>query len=165
MKKLIIMALLLMPVSLFAQKFGHFNSATIIQAMPEYTKGQQEIETMRKQFEDDLKRQQDEFNKKTQEYQAQHDSLPTNIQQRREQELSDMYQRIQQNYQDNQSALQKASSEKMQAITTKVLDAVKAIGESDGYVYIMDVTGGIPYISTTLSTDVTAKIKTKLGIK
>ena len=76
-----------------------------------------------------------------------------------------MYQRIQQNYQDNQSALQKASSEKMQAITTKVLDAVKAIGESDGYVYIMDVTGGIPYISATLSTDVTAKIKTKLGIK
>lgn len=165
MKKLLIIALLLAPISLFAQKFGHFNSATIIQAMPEYTKGQQEIETMQKQFEDDLKRQQDEFNKKSQEYQAQRDSLPANIQQRREQELSEMYQRIQQNYQDNQNTLQKTSSEKMQAITTKVLDAVKAIGAAEGYVYIMDVTSGIPYISESLSTDVTAKIKSKLGIK
>jgi outer membrane protein len=29
----------------------------------------------------------------------------------------------------------------------------------------MDIAGGIPYISTTLSTDVTAKVKTKLGLK
>jgi outer membrane protein len=29
----------------------------------------------------------------------------------------------------------------------------------------MDVSGGIPYISTTLSTDVTAQVKTKLGLK
>lgn len=36
MKKLIIAALLLAPVTVFAQKFGHFNSADIIQAMPEY---------------------------------------------------------------------------------------------------------------------------------
>ena len=32
MKKLIIAALLLAPVALFAQKFGHFNSVDIIQA-------------------------------------------------------------------------------------------------------------------------------------
>ena len=36
MKKFLLMALLLAPLSLFAQKFGHFNSADIIQLMPEY---------------------------------------------------------------------------------------------------------------------------------
>ena len=75
-----------------------------------------------------------------------------------------MQQKIQQSYQDNQQALAQAQQEKMNAITTKVLEAIKAIGQAGGYVYIMDVTGGIPYISTTLSTDITAEVKKKLGI-
>jgi outer membrane protein len=53
----------------------------------------------------------------------------------------------------------------MQVIQTKVLDAIKAVGQEGGYVYIMDTTAGIPFISTTLSTDVTASIKAKLGLK
>jgi outer membrane protein len=76
-----------------------------------------------------------------------------------------MYQKIQQSYQDNQQALAKEQSEKMQAITTKVLNAIKEVGSAGGYVYIMDLSGGIPYISTTLSTDVTAQVKAKLGLK
>jgi outer membrane protein len=53
----------------------------------------------------------------------------------------------------------------MQAITTKVLEAIKTVGQEGGYVYIMEMNAGIPYISTTLSSDVTAQVKTKLGLK
>jgi outer membrane protein len=53
----------------------------------------------------------------------------------------------------------------MQVITIKVLDAIKAVGQEGGYVIINEVNAGIPYISTTLSTDVTAAVKTKLGLK
>ena len=53
----------------------------------------------------------------------------------------------------------------MTEIRQKVLGAVKQIGDAGGYVYIMDTSMGIPYISATLSTDVTAEIKSKLGIK
>ena len=52
----------------------------------------------------------------------------------------------------------------MQAITAKILDAIKAIGQTGGYVYIME-NNSLPYISTTLSTDVTAQVKAKLGLK
>jgi outer membrane protein len=76
-----------------------------------------------------------------------------------------MYQKIQQSYQDNQQALGRASQEKMQAITTKIVDAIKQVGQAGGYVYIMDIAGGVPYISTTLSTDVTTQVKTQLGLK
>jgi outer membrane protein len=108
---------------------------------------------------------QDELQKKGDAFEKEQATLPENIKQRRQQELQDMYQKIQQSYQDNQQALAKAQQEKMQAITTKVLDAIKAVGQEGGYVYIMDTTGGIPYISTTLSTDVTAQVKAKLGLK
>ena len=153
------------PMATFAQKFGHVNSQEIVQAMPEFTKARTHIEALTKQYEADLKSMQEELQKKSEAYEKEQASLPANIKERREKELQDMYQKIQQSYQDNQQALAKEQSERMQAITTKVLDAIKQVGQSGGYVYIMDLTGGIPYISTTLSTDVTSQVKAKLGLK
>ncbi len=146
-------------------KFGHVNTQEIIQAMPEYTTAKAEIDKLQTQYEADLKSMQDELQKKGEAFDKEQATLPENIKQRRQQELQDMYQKIQQSYQDNQQALQKASQEKMQAITTKVLDAIKAVGQAGGYVMINEINAGIPYISTTLSTDVTAQVKTKLGLK
>lgn len=165
MKKLLLMLLMFAPFAALAQKFGHVNAQEIIQVMPDYTKAKTEIDNLQKQYEADLKGMQDELTKKSQDYDKAKATLPDNIKQRREQELQEMYQKIQQSYQDNQQALAKASQEKMQAITTKVIDAIKAVGQAGGYVYIMDIAGGIPYISTTLSTDVTAQVKAKLGLK
>lgn len=165
MKKLLLMFLMCAPIAAFAQKFGHVNAQEIIQVMPDYTKAKNEIDALQKQYEDDLKSMQDELTKKSQAYEKEQATLPDNIKQRREQELQEMYQKIQQSYQDNQQALAKASQEKRQAITTKVIDAIKQVGQAGGYVYIMDVAGGVPYISTTLSTDVTADVKAKLGLK
>ena len=165
MKKLLFMILMLTPIAVMAQKFGHVNTQDIIQAMPEYTKAKNEIDALQKQYEADLKSMQDELQKKSQDYESNEKTLPDNIKQRRQQELQEMYQKIQQSYQDNQQALAKASQEKMSAITAKVVDAIKQVGDAGGYVYIMELNGGIPYISNTLSTDVTAQVKTKLGLK
>lgn len=165
MKKLLLMFLMCAPIAAFAQKFGHVNAQEIIQVMPDYTKAKNEIDALQKQYEDDLKSMQDELTKKSQAYEKEQATLPDNIKQRREQELQEMYQKIQQSYQDNQQALGRASQEKMQAITTKIVDAIKQVGQAGGYVYIMDIAGGVPYISTTLSTDVTTQVKTQLGLK
>lgn len=165
MKKLLLMLLMFAPLATFAQKFGHVNSQEIMQAMPEFTKAKTEIDALQKQYEADLKSMQDELTKKSQDYEKAKATLPDNIKQRREQEMQDMYQKIQQSYQDNQQALAKASQDKMQVIQTKLVDAIKAVGQAGGYVYIMDVASGIPYISTTLSTDVTTQVKAKLGLK
>ena len=147
-----------------AQKFGHVNSQEVIQAMPEFAKARADIEALTKQYEADLKSMQDELQKKGEAFEKEQATLPENIKQRRQTELNEMYQKIQQSYQDNQQALQKASAEKMQAIQTKILDAIKAVGQAGQYVYIME-NNSLPYISTTLSTDVTAQVKTKLGLK
>ena len=147
-------------------KFGHVNTQEIIQAMPEYATAKAEIDKLTSQYEADLKAMQDELQKKADAFDKEQATLPDNIKQRRQTELQEMYQKIQQSYQDNQQALQKASSEKMQAITAKVLDAIKAVGQAGDYVIINEINAGIiPYISTTLSTDVTAQVKTKLGLK
>ena len=156
---------MLAPLAAMAQqKFGHVNSQEIIQLMPEFTKARTDIEALTKQYEADLKSMQDELQKKAEAFEKEESTLPDNIKQRRQQELQEMYQKIQQSYQDNQQALAKEQSEKMQAITAKVLDAIKQVGAAGNFVYIMDLASGIPYISTTLSTDVTADVKKKLGL-
>lgn len=168
MKKLIICAICAICGFTTAQaqaKFGHVNTQEIIQAMPEYTKAKSEIDALQAQYEADLKSMQDELQKKGEAFEKEQATLPENIKTRRQQELQDMYTKIQQSFQDNQQALQKASQDKMQAITTKVVDAIKSVGQSGGYVYIMEMGAGIPYISTTLSTDVTAQVKALLGLK
>jgi outer membrane protein len=165
MKKILFAAIMLLaPLTMSAQKFGHFNSNEIVQLMPEWTAAQNEIQTLTKQYDEDLKRMQEEFQKKSEEFEKEQANLLDNVRQRRQAELQDLYQRLQQTYQDNQTALQKAAMEKQQAISEKVTEAVKKIGDEGGYVYIMDITSCIPYINTKLSTDITPELKKALGI-
>jgi outer membrane protein len=72
-------------------------------------------------------------------------------------------QALQKKYANNQQKLQKASQEKMMPITTKIQNAIKAVGKAGNYVYIMEMTAGIPYISETLSKDVSAEVKAELN--
>ena len=165
MKKLIFAALLALPMSVFAQKFAHVNSTLIVQAMPEYTAAQTEMQNLQKQYEEELQRMQDELKTKSEDFDKNQATLPDAVKQRRQQELQDLYQRLQQYYQTSEQELQKAQAENMQAITTKVSAAIKEVGAAGQYVYVMDTSSGIPYISETLSTDITAQVKAKLGLK
>jgi outer membrane protein len=166
MKKILFAAfLLLAPLAVSAQKFGHFNAAEIMEAMPETATMRSELQSLAKVYEDDLKRMQDEFQRKVEEYQKEQANLLDNVRARREQELTDLQQRLQQSATDNQQAFQKAQMEKMQAIQDKVMTAVKKVGEEGGYVYLMDTSSGaVPYINEKLSTDVAPEIKKALGL-
>ncbi len=164
MKKLIVMALLAAPLSLFAQKFGHVNVEEIIPLMPEYAKAQTELQNTQKEYEDELVYMQEELEKKNAEYQAQAKSLPESTRQRREQELQDIYSKIEQFYADSREKLDKLTAELLQALENKVIEAIKSIGDAGGYTYIFSNSGQIPYIGKG-SVDVTQQVKDKLGIK
>ncbi len=166
MKKFILMALLVLPMSLAAQqKFAHVNSADIIQALPDYTTAQTELQTLSKQYEDELRRMESELQTKSEDFEKNQATLPDAVKQRRQQELQEIYQRFTQYRQTASEELNKAQQNKMALISEKVGKAIKEVGTAGGYVYIMDVTSGIPFINETLSKDVTAEVKAKLGIK
>ena len=164
-KKIAFLLLLIAPMSLFAQKFAHFKSMDIIPVMPEYSKAQTDIQKMQKQYEDEIKRASDEFNKKFAEYQQEQKSLPQIIQDRRLRELQELQEKGMQFQQDAQQQLQKAYGDMMEPIYKKLEDAVKSVGSTGGYTYIFDLNRtDIPYINEAQSKDVTNDIKTKLGI-
>ena len=86
LKKIALILMLILPMSVFAQKFGHIRSQEILIVMPEYTKAQADIETMRKQYEEEMKRVEQEFQKKFTAFQQEQANLPKNILERRQKE-------------------------------------------------------------------------------
>jgi outer membrane protein len=167
MKKTIIVALMaLLPLGAFAQKFGHINSSDIIPLMTEYKTAQTELQTLQKQYEEELDYMNTEYSKKIEDYDKNHETLPENIRTRREQEIMESQQKMQQYYQDCQVNLEKKSQELMGDINSKLLKAIQTVGEEGAYVCIFDISGGVvPFVSSTLTTDVTEAVKAKLGIK
>lgn len=157
------MLMLFAPMSMFAQKFGHLNSQQVMNDMPEFVKARGEIEATAKQYENDLKAMQDELQRKAQEYEKTKSTMNATKQKETEEELMKLNEKIRTAYNDNSQALQKAQQEKMQPITAKLVNAIQAVGKAGNYVYIMDITSGIPYISQTLSEDVTSKVKAVLA--
>ena len=167
MKKIIIVALMaIMPFGAFAQKFGHINSADIIPLMSEYKSAQTELEELQKQYREELNYMESEYNKKLDDYEKNRETFPDNIRQRREQELIESQQKMQVYYDDCQTNLTQKSQELMNNINTKLQKAIQSVGEEGAYVCVFDISGGvIPFVSSTLTTDVTEAVKGKLGIK
>ena len=165
LKKIALFLMLILPMSVFAQKFGHIKTQEILTVMPEYTKAQTDIKTMQKQYEDEMKRLTDEIQKKFAAYQQEQANLPKNIQERRQKELQELNERGMQMQQDAQQQLQQSWMQMLEPIAKKIDDAIKAVGQEGGYVYIFDLNATqIPFVNETLSTDVTGAVKAKLGL-
>ncbi len=167
-KKILLLVFMLAPISLCAQKFAYFDYSDVMQAMPAFTKAQQALEELGKKYENDLKNMQNEIVSKRDAYLASADSLPENMRARKEQEINDLMNRYQQAQQDNQEAFQKAQQEQMQPIIAQIVEAVNSIAKAEGYVYIMDrqtaQSSGGTFINESMCDNVTAKVKSKLGL-
>lgn len=129
LKKIALLIMLVLPMGVFAQnlKFGHINAQEIITVMPEFTKAQNDLQTLNTQLTNEIKRTQEEFNKKYQEFQQaiSKDSLPPNIAERRQKELQDMMQRQEQFQQDASQQMEKAQNDLLAPVYKKMDDAIK----------------------------------------
>lgn len=165
MKKIILLLMFIVPMNALAQKFGHIRSMEIIASMPEYVKAQADIQTLKKQYDDEMNRTQNDLTKKFTEYQQEQANLPKNIQERRQKELQELNEKGIQFQQDAKKLLEKAYQDMLQPIRKKMDEAIKAVGESGGFLYIFDLDRTeIPFVGAD-SFDVTAEVKAQLGLQ
>ena len=168
-KKLFIAIALILPLTAFAQdlKFGYFNRAEIFQSMPETVAATKKIDEISKNYESELTKMQDEYQKKGSDFLAAKDSLPEAIKVRRMTEVQDLEQRLQAFYQDSQNEVKKTYQDLITPINAKLLNAVKTVGQDQGFIYIFDtsVNGGLMYWSVDKCVDVTNAVRAKLNLK
>jgi outer membrane protein len=83
----------------------------------------------------------------------------------REDELTQMNQRVQNFYTLAQQLLQSKEQELKAPLLRKVETAIQEVGEENGFLYIFEVTSGVPVFRSAKSVDVNPLVKAKLGIK
>ena len=163
MKKIIIALLLIAPMALSAQKFGHINTQELFTQMPEVAQIRLKMDTIQSQYENQLASMNEEIQKKAQDYQAQEATMADAVKQIRQQELQEMQQRIQLFYQTAEQDIQKKQQELLTPVHERMAKAIKTVGERENYTYIFD-SAAMVHIGAD-ATDVTPAVKKELGIK
>lgn len=167
MKKIFVAAILVIaPLSVFSQKFGNVNVSDVIFLMPEYKAAENELQSLQAMYKEELEYMQKEYQKKVDDYETQHDNLSDDLRERREEEIMNSRQRINQYIQECDIKYQNKQIELMSNVQDKALKAIQSVGEEGGYVCIFDISSAaVPFVNPTLTTDVTLEVKSKLGIK
>lgn len=163
-KKVIITlaVLIAMPVVAFAQKFGVVDNEAIVTAMPEFISLQTEIETISKKHEEELKNLQDKFNREYADFQALGEDTPQSIRERRMTDLNEQEQKIQQYVMIARQDIEKQQQTKMEPILKRAMEAITAVGNEGGFVFIFDKNQ--PAFTGADVVDVTPLVKSKLGL-
>ena len=175
MKKIVLFALFVLPLSIFAQdlKFGHIDRGEIIKVMPEFTSAQKTLEDLSLKYKEEISKLETEFQKEYTEFQQNGATLAEAIKSSREANLQRMYNNIQEFTSKAQDDLQAKQVDLMKTITDKLNKAIKEVGNENGFLYIFDVQGPTAeqaFASSVLyyspkSTDVLPLVKKKLNIK
>ena len=161
-KKIIIMALCMLPLAASAQsKFGYFNYDDMLKAMPEYTEAQNE-----NNYESELKRSEDEFDKKYTEFLDGQKEFPKSILMKRQKELQNLMDQTLEFKKDVKEMLSKAEKNLMAPVKQKLDEAVAAVAQEKALDYVINTAGNnYPYVNPNTGVDLTEQLKQSLGIK
>lgn len=167
MKKILMIALALMPLMLMAQaKIAVVNSQELFNLMPEKAAAEAQLKALSEKYHAEYELLRGEFDKKYADYQtvAADASMPETIKDRRIQELqeSDKKMRDFERRAADDIAAQREALTK--PITDKIQEAIRAAGERGGYDLVLD-TAVTPVAYTGPSTiDITTMVKSILGL-
>jgi outer membrane protein len=166
MKKLIILALLLLPAGGFAQelKIAYVNVQEIFMAMPEIPDIEKKIADLNEKYQKELKTMQDEYTKKYSDFAAQQDSLTENIKLRRMQDIEDIRTRINNFIPIAEQDVQKQQQDLLQPVQDRIRAAIKEVGDEKGYTYVLSMEPSLFLYTGTNAIDATPFVKTKLKL-
>ena len=123
-------------------KVGHVDSASIMEIMPERTQLEQELQTYAAELQSEIQAMYAEYQSKAQDYQANEATMSNLIRQSKEKEIVDLEKRIQEFQSNAEIAMQNKQVELLNPIIEKVQNAVNAVGQEQGFTYILDKSVG-----------------------
>ncbi len=161
---LLVAALLMGATMASAQKFGRVDYPGVIQAMPEMATVQTDLEKVQTEYEEHLETLQVELNNKTNDFQNTSETSSASVRELKQREILELQSRIQEYYQIAQQGLERTQSELMEPIRVKADAAIAKIAKADGMIVVFQNESMI-YMDEAAVTDITARVKTELGIK
>jgi len=165
MKKILLAILVALPMLAVAQspKFGVVNTQTVMEAMPDVKTVNEQIEAASKKYEDEFQKLNEQMNKEYADFQALDATTPESIKQRRQQEIQDLYQKMEQFRATASQDLQRQQQQLMAPIIDKITTAINAVGKENGLTFIFEY--GQPIYTGDEVIDVTPLVKKNLGLQ
>ncbi|MFA6592634.1 MAG: OmpH family outer membrane protein [Bacteroidales bacterium] len=167
MKKIFLiaaMALLTLSASAQTAKFGHVNFSELVQLMPEADSARAQINASSKEANETYQSMTEEFQAKAQQYQQKSATWTPAVKKSKEDELTDIQNRIQQFEQTVQQELQNQQNQLMAPIYKKAQDEVSALAKAKGLVFVFDA-ASVLYVDSKQSVDLTAEARKALNIR
>lgn len=149
-------------------KIGYTSAAQILPAMPEFKVKQTEIQSYAKMLEDELKKRQEDIQKKLQDLETKGSTMIPVVIQEREKEIRTLQQGIYEFQQTAEADLQKKEKEALDPLYDKVQKAIDDVAKENGYTLIIngtDGSGASSILYSDPSLDVTNLVLKKMGIE
>ena len=141
-------------------KIGYFSYKAILEDMPDYVTAMLGVETLRKQYDEELKAASDEFNEKYELFLDQQNMLDEPIKQKRQADLQSLLARNTQFRNESMRLLRQAEQDALAPVKQKLNKAIQSVGYSGAFLLIVNTDSeACPYIDSNSAEDVTAKIK------
>lgn len=166
-KALLTLCLIVLPLMASAQmRFGYFSYDAVLNAMPDYAMAQRSINDLRQKYDAEMKRAEEDFNAKYEEFlDVQHDLVPA-ILRKRQIELQEMMQKNATFKGEAQRLLEQATTDALAPVKRKLENAVKRVGQKQGYAFVLNTDGdACPYVNPEMGEDASKLIMEELGIK
>ena len=145
-------------------KVGHVASAAIMEILPERNQLEQELQASAAELQSEIQAMYGEYQNKAQDYQANEATMSNLIRQSKQKEILDLETRIREFEASADVALQNKQMELITPLIEKVQNAVNAVGQEQGFTYILDKSVGAVVFIGDNAIDITADVKTKLGL-
>jgi outer membrane protein len=145
------------------QKFGHIDSAALLEIMPEKAKAEKELEAFAAEFQSALEAMAKEYETKVAAFQQAEQGMIKTVRDTKVREISDLERRIQEFQQQAQEEIGKKEQEVLTPIIDKARKAIDEVAVEKGYTYVFDASLGVLLYAKD-SEDVMADVKAKLGL-
>lgn len=146
-------------------KFGHIESNKLMSIMPEMKAAQKTLSEKAQEFETQMKEMQTEYQKLIKNFQDNEKTMSDIVKATKYKEIQDAEQRITTFNQYAQQELSKAKENLLKPVIEKSTNAIKEVGEENGFTYIFDLSAGNILYHSANSIDVLPLVKKKLGIQ
>ena len=163
-KLIAIIATATLATSAYGQKFAVINSQEVMQLMIAKDSVDVKLADYNKELSETYDAMVAETTTKSQELQQKLNTMSEAVAKQKEKELNQLYQ----NVQDFQRLAQEELQKKQQVLSAPVLEkiqiAITKAGKSGGYAFVFDSAQPL-YVNESTVTDITAQVKTTLGVQ
>lgn len=137
------------PIVIKQYKFGFISYNEVLKLMPEYIQAQESLEKLKKYYDEEMNRAEQEFSKKFSEYIDGYNSFPENIMLKRQKELQQLMEQSMAFKKEAETLLNKSEQDLMKPLHEKLSKAIKAVGIEHNYSYVLNTDGNTyPFINT-----------------